>query len=66
MSLMAPELAGKRLELLKELLPRLVRVTVLWNAANPHPAVVFKETLAAGQTLRIEFNPGGARPDRLR
>ena len=35
MSLMAPELGGKRLELLKELLPRLARVAVLWIAANP-------------------------------
>jgi putative ABC transport system substrate-binding protein len=33
MSLMVPELGGKRLELLKELLPRLSRVAVLWNAA---------------------------------
>jgi len=27
---------------------------VLWNAANPYPAIVFKETQAAGQTLTIE------------
>jgi ABC-type uncharacterized transport system substrate-binding protein len=54
MSLMAPDLGGKRLELLKELLPRLARVAVLWNAANPYPAIVFKETQAAGLTLRIE------------
>jgi ABC-type uncharacterized transport system substrate-binding protein len=54
MSLMAPDLGGKRLELLKELLPGLARVAVLWNAANPYPAIVFKETQAAGQTLAIE------------
>src|SRR5215208_762918 len=54
MSLMAPDLGGKRLELLKELLPRLARVAVLWNAANSYPAIVFKETQAAGRTLRIE------------
>src|SRR5262249_29818544 len=46
MSLMVPDLGGKRLELLKDLLPRLSRVAVFWNAANPYPAIVFKETQA--------------------
>ena len=54
MSLMAPDLAGKRLELLKEVLPQLTRVAILWNAANPYSASVFKETQGAGQTLGIE------------
>jgi putative ABC transport system substrate-binding protein len=54
MSLMVPDLGGKRLELLKELLPRLARVAVLWNAANPYPARVFKEVQVAGRTLGIE------------
>ena len=54
MSLMAPDLGGKRLELLKELLPRLWRVAVLWNAANPYSAIVFRETQAAGGILGIE------------
>jgi len=54
MSLMAPELGGKRLELLKELLPRLGRVAVLWNATNPNAALVYKQTQAAGRTLGIE------------
>jgi putative tryptophan/tyrosine transport system substrate-binding protein len=54
MSLMAPDLGGKRLELLKEMLPQLARVAVLWNAANPYSALVFKETQAAGRTLGIE------------
>src|SRR5262245_51849848 len=54
MSLMAPDLGGKRLELLKEVLPRLSRVAVLWNAANPYSALVFKETQTGGQILGIE------------
>jgi len=54
MSLMTPDLGGKRLELLKEVLPRLAQVAVLWNAANPYPALVFKETQAAGRILGIE------------
>jgi putative ABC transport system substrate-binding protein len=54
MSLMAPDLGGKRLELMKEVLPRLSRVAVLWNATNLYSALVFKETQAAGRTLGIE------------
>src|SRR5262245_58256539 len=54
MSLMVPDIGGKRLELLKELRPRLARVAVIWNAANPYPAVVFNETQTAGRILAIE------------
>jgi putative ABC transport system substrate-binding protein len=54
MSLMAPDLGGKRLELLKEVLPRLSRVAVIWNAANPYSAIVFKETQTAAQSLGIQ------------
>ena len=54
MSLMAPDLGGKRLELLRELLPRVSNVAVLWNAANPYPAIVFEETQTAGRALGID------------
>src|SRR6516165_4137791 len=54
LSLMAPDLGGKRLELLREVLPSLSRVAVLWDAANPYAALVFKETQGAGRTLGIE------------
>jgi putative ABC transport system substrate-binding protein len=54
LSLMAPELGGKRLELLKEILPGLSRVAIVWNAANPYSALVFKQTEQAAQTLRIQ------------
>jgi putative ABC transport system substrate-binding protein len=54
-SLMAPDLGGKRLELLKELLPGISRVAVLWNAANPYSALVFKETTGAAETLGVEL-----------
>jgi putative ABC transport system substrate-binding protein len=53
-SIMAPDIAGKRLELLKELLPRISRVAILWNAANPYPANVFRETEAAARMMGIE------------
>jgi len=54
-SLMAPDLGGKRLELVKDLLPKAHRVTVLWNAANPYSALAFKETERAALTLEIEI-----------
>jgi putative ABC transport system substrate-binding protein len=53
-SIMAPDIAGKRLELLKDLLPRLSRVAILWNAANPYPANVFRETESAARMMGIE------------
>jgi putative ABC transport system substrate-binding protein len=55
MSLMAPDLGGKRLELVKEVLPGVSRVAVLWNAANPYSALVFKETVSAAQTVGVEL-----------
>jgi putative tryptophan/tyrosine transport system substrate-binding protein len=54
MSLMVPELAGKRLELLREILPKLARVAVLWDAANPYTTIGFKETEVAAHTLGVE------------
>jgi putative ABC transport system substrate-binding protein len=54
MSLMAPDLGGKRLELLREILPGLTRVAVLWNSANPYSAIGFKETQSAARTLGVE------------
>jgi putative tryptophan/tyrosine transport system substrate-binding protein len=35
LSQISPDLVGKRLELLKDVVPGLSRVVVLWNAANP-------------------------------
>lgn len=53
-SMMVTDMAGKRLQMLKELLPHVAKVAVLWNATNPYPARVFKQTQAAGQTFGIE------------
>ena len=57
LSLMAPDIGGKRLELLKELRPGISRVAILWNATNPNAALVMKETTAAGGTLGLELQP---------
>ena len=55
LSFMSPDLDGKRLQLLKEVVPQAARVAVLWDAANPYPARAFKETQRAAQTLGIEL-----------
>jgi putative tryptophan/tyrosine transport system substrate-binding protein len=34
-TIQTPDLAGKRRELLTEVIPKLTRLAVLWNAANP-------------------------------
>ena len=39
----SPELSTKRLELLKETFPKLSRMAILWNAANPVMVLNFKE-----------------------
>jgi putative ABC transport system substrate-binding protein len=44
---------AKRLELLKELLPRASKAVVLWNAANPYPGQVYAETERAGTKLKM-------------
>ena len=54
-SLNSPEVAGKRLQLLKQMLPGIATVAVLWNDANPYPALVFAQTEAAGRTLGIRI-----------
>src|SRR5512135_799658 len=37
------ELSAKRVELLTELLPKLSRIGVLWDAAGPGPAIAFRK-----------------------
>jgi putative tryptophan/tyrosine transport system substrate-binding protein len=57
LSIMAPEVGGKRLELLKEVFPGASRVAVLWNTDTPSSALVFKETKRAAKILGIEVQP---------
>ncbi len=50
-----PELGGKRLELLREAVPRVSRVLVIWNPDNPATASEWMETQAAARTLGIKL-----------
>ena len=50
----SPELDGKRLELLREVIPNVSHVAVLWNAASPLQVVAEKQTQAAARVLRLK------------
>jgi putative ABC transport system substrate-binding protein len=49
------ELSGKRLELLKEVVPRMSRAGVLWDANAPGTIIGFKEYEAAARVLKIQL-----------
>jgi putative ABC transport system substrate-binding protein len=53
LSTQSAELEGKRLELLKEVVPQVSRVAVFWNAANPANASAWHETQAAARALGL-------------
>ena len=52
-SLLLPELSAKRLELLREMVPKLSRAAVLWNAANPFRALDLKVAQAGARALGV-------------
>jgi putative tryptophan/tyrosine transport system substrate-binding protein len=49
-------LAGKRLELLKETVPKLSRVAVLWNPHNPGNALNWKESQLPARELGLQLH----------
>ena len=56
LSMQTPELAGKRLQLLKDVIPNLTRVAVLWDPTEPgrKQLVEEAEVVAAGLGLQIQ------------
>jgi putative ABC transport system substrate-binding protein len=57
LSTLAPEINGKQLELLKEIVPKFARVAVLGTTTNPGTAQAIRETeLAAGSlTVQLQY-----------
>jgi putative tryptophan/tyrosine transport system substrate-binding protein len=51
----SPELSGKRLEILKEILPTITRIAVLWNGANPVKRLDYKESEAAAHSMGLRL-----------
>jgi len=52
---LAPEIGGKRLELLKEIVPRLSRVAVLGTSTQPGNAQSLREAEVAAQALAVKL-----------
>src|SRR5215471_18812770 len=56
-TILGPELEGKRLELLKQAVPGLSRLAVLWNPSNPGIVSYFETVRNAGRNLQISLDP---------
>jgi putative tryptophan/tyrosine transport system substrate-binding protein len=55
LSSIAPDLEGKRLELLREVVPRLSQVGVFFNRANPFHKVAMEHARGAAETLGMHL-----------
>jgi putative ABC transport system substrate-binding protein len=55
------EMEGKRLELLREVIPGVSHIAVLWNAANPIQEIQERATRTAAQVLRMKVLSLGVR-----
>jgi putative ABC transport system substrate-binding protein len=63
-SIIAPDLSGKRLELLKEIVPYMSSVAVMLNTANPQSQFELKETETAAPVLGLQIQPIEISPER--
>ncbi len=61
LTVLGPDLAAKRLELLKEAVPNMSRVAFLWNPANPDQKSSFNEVQAGARALGVILHSVEAR-----
>ena len=59
LSLMAPDLAGKRLELIKSVVPTISRVAMLWNGSDEGMAIRVREAQLAAPAMRLTLFVSG-------
>ena len=57
LAISSADLTGKRLQLLRELVPKLRRVAVLWDRANPTNPMQLKGAEIAARTLGLQLEP---------
>jgi len=56
-----PDLAGKRMEFLKETFPHISRVAVIWDPSRLGNDIIFKETEVAARALGVQLQSLGVR-----
>jgi putative tryptophan/tyrosine transport system substrate-binding protein len=56
-TILGPELEGKRVQLLKEIVPALSRIAVIWNPANPGIVDFLHQMRAAASALNVAVKP---------
>jgi putative tryptophan/tyrosine transport system substrate-binding protein len=56
-TILGPELEGKRVQLLKEAVPTLSRIAVMWNPANPGIIDFLHQMRAAASALNVTVKP---------
>jgi putative ABC transport system substrate-binding protein len=61
LSMMVPEFSAKRLQLLKEAMPRVTRVAVLWNPLTPWHPRALEDIKRVAPSLSIELTSHAAR-----
>jgi putative ABC transport system substrate-binding protein len=61
LTLQSLELSGKRLELLKEIFPKLKRVALVWNTGDQSMNLITKQIQAAAPPLGVTLQPYGVR-----
>jgi len=60
--MMAPDLIGKQFEVLKQVVPEVTRVAVLWNPANPGSASQLREAEVAARAVGLRLQSLEALP----
>jgi len=55
LSLMSPELSGKRIEILRDVTRELSSLAVLWKPDDPPAAIAFKETQEAASRMHLQL-----------
>jgi ABC-type uncharacterized transport system substrate-binding protein len=57
----SPELSTKRLEVIKEVIPKVSHVAVIWNPGGPSAALAFKEIESAARAMGVKVQSLGVR-----